>query len=803
MKKIILWTLLIAGPVYTYAQKIKVIDRATLQPLPGAVISTPQSDIHAITDANGTAESTPFRNLDSIQFSFTGFHTQVWSYSELEADSFSVALSEKSFDIGEVVISASKFEEKREDVPQQIQVIGARELKFMNVQTSADVLQQTGTVLVQKSQQGGGSPVIRGFEANKVLLVIDGVRMNNAIYRAGHLQNVLTLDNTILEKTEIVFGPGSVVYGSDALGGVMHFHTRNPVLADSGGKTMVHANAFARYATANTEKTIHADVSLGWQSFGSLTSITVSDFGDLRQGAHRDPFYGDFGKRPYYVDQVNGSDSMVVNDHPNVQKFSGYKQYDILQKFLWKPGQYTTHLLNLQYSTTSDIDRYDRLTDTDSNGDLENAEWYYGPQDRFMAAYSLENNRSRKLHDQLRITAAFQDIEESRHNRGFGSDNINHRIENVNVVTLNADLAKQINKSEIRYGAEFTYNDVTSTANKENIVTGQSVPLDTRYPSGGSSMYSAAVYATHTWEASEKFVLNDGLRFSYIGLDALFDDTTFYKFPFEDVSQKNSALSGNLGFAWMPCKGWRFTLLGSTGFRAPNVDDMSKVFESSPGEVVVPNPDLGPEYTYNAEAGISKNIGTRIRVEANGYYTWYRDAIVTGPGTFNGADSIIYEGVMSKVMTSVNEGSAFIHGVGGAVHADVTESLSMYGTINYTYGRVETDSTDVPLDHIPPIFGKAGISLTIKKFRGEVYVMYNGWKHIEDYNPNGEDNEQYATAYGMPAWQTLNFKSAWQINRYAQLQVALENILDQNYRVFASGISAPGRNLVVTLRGTF
>jgi hemoglobin/transferrin/lactoferrin receptor protein len=803
MKKVFLWALLMAGSLFIRAQTVTVTDRTTLLPLPGAVISDPNSGRVAATDNKGKADLSPFRNADSIRFSYTGYHEQVWSYGALEAAAFRVSLSEKSFEINEVVISASRFEEKKEDVPQQIQVIGTRELRFMNVQTSADVIQQSGNVLVQKSQQGGGSPVIRGFEANKVLLVVDGVRLNNAIYRGGHLQNVITLDNSILEKTEIVFGPGSVVYGSDALGGVMHFHTRNPVLADSGGKTLVHANAFARYSSANNENTFHADASVGGQRFGSLTSFSVSSFDDLRQGGSRDPFYGDWGKRFFYADWINGRDTMMVNDNANIQKSSGYNQFDFLQKFFWKPGAHTSHTLNLQYSTTSDINRYDRLTETDDLGVFKHAQWYYGPQERFFAAYSFQYDKKLTIADHIRLTAGYQDLEESRHNRGFGSDNLQHRTENVQVMTLNADISKDIRNNELRYGAEFTYNDVASSAYAEDIVTGGVSGLDTRYPSGGSSMFTAAAYLTHTWEASGKFVLSDGLRFSYVGLDALFDDTTFYKFPFTEVTQRNSAVNGNLGFAWMPGRGWRFTAVGATGFRAPNVDDVSKVFDSSPGEVVVPNPDLGPEYTWNAEAGIAKSVGDHIRVETVGYYTWYRDAIVIRPGTFNGADSIMYDGVMSKVMTSTNAGSAYIRGAGVSLHADVTQSFSMFGTVNYTYGRVETDSTDLPLDHIPPVFGKAGLSLTVRQFRCELYVMFNGWKHIEDYNPDGEDNQQYATEYGMPAWQTLNIKTAWQVNRYAQLQVALENILDQNYRVFASGISAPGRNLVVTVRGRF
>jgi hemoglobin/transferrin/lactoferrin receptor protein len=81
--------------------------------------------------------------------------------------------------------------------------------------------------------------------------------------------------------------------------------------------------------------------------------------------------------------------------------------------------------------------------------------------------------------------------------------------------------------------------------------------------------------------------------------------------------------------------------------------------------------------------------------------------------------------------------------------------------------------------------------------------MYNGWKRVKDYNQVGEDNLPYATPQGTPAWYTLNVRMAYQLNKMLQAQLALENILDRNYRVFASGISAPGRNLIITLRASF
>ncbi len=802
MKKYFISLIFFILSISAFSQIVTVLENTSLQPIVNAAIFSNSPKASVITDLNGQADLLAFKGADSIYFQCTGFQQKIMSYMQLEAKKFTVLMTEKVYDLNTVVISARKFEEKLADVPQQIQVIQAKQVEFENEQTAGGLLQQSGNVLVQKSQMGGGSPIIRGFEANKVLMVVDGVRMNNAIYRGGHLQNIITIDNSMLDKVEIVFGPGSVMYGSDALGGVMHFYTKNPVLSESD-QPRVNAGAFLRYSSANSEKTGHVDFNVGSKKLGLTGSFNYSDFGDLRQGNVRNPYYGDWGKQFYYAGRINGQDTMLVNKDINIQKPTGYKQYDALLKGLFKQNEKVSHVLNFQYSNSSDIPRYDRLTQLNSDGVLSNAQWYYGPQKRLMAAYTLALLADRGIYSNARIVAAYQNIEESRHNRKFGSSKLNHRIEKLNILTLNADFSKVLGENEIRYGIEGMSNNVNSTANLENISTGEISQLDTRYPDGGSVMQTFAAYVTHSIEISPKFILSEGIRYSYIYLNSKFNDTTFFPFPFKEVTQKNGALNGNLGLVVMPGYDWRFTLMGSTGFRAPNVDDLSKVFESIPGSVIVPNPDLKPEYTYNAEVGISKIIYSRIRLEGTAYYTIYKDAITSQRSTFNGQDSIYYDGSLSQVMTSVNARKAYIYGFSGSISADITDNFSILSTLNYTYGRIKTDTADYPLDHIPPVFGKTSFNLNIKKFRGEFYVMYNGWKRLKDYNQEGEDNLNNATQYGSPAWYTLNIKGAYQINKYLQIQLGLENILDQNYRIFASGISAPGRNFIVSLRGRF
>ncbi len=701
--------------------------------------------------------------------------------------------------IDEVVVTANKFEMLRRQVVQHIDIITRRDLQWMNSMNSADVLSNTGNILVQKSQGGGGSPIIRGFESSRVLLMIDGVRLNNAIFRGGHLQNVLRIDNAILDKVEILYGPSSAMYGSDALGGVMHFITRKPVLNQK-----ILGSALVRYGTANEEKTGHFDVGFGGKKLASLFSVSYSDFGDIVQGANRKNAYPTFGERPVYVQRINGADSIMTNPDKNRQVGTAYRQFDFIDKYLYQPNSRTTHTLNFQYSTTGNVTRYDRLTETDSKGKPKNAEWYYGPEKRQLASYRFERKMTTALMDKFSLTVAYQNNMESRNSRKLNSTKLKSQNERVKTYSFDVDGYKKLQRHEINYGAEAYFNDVKSTALFTNVNTLEETPADTRYPDGTNTMNTFAVYAQDKISlVGDKLFLNAGIRYNYSVLNSTFASTTFFAFPFNSVKQKSGAFSGTAGLLYLPTERTKVTLLASTGFRTPNIDDMIKVFESVAGQLIVPNPNLKPEYTTNLELGLVQTIGGKARIEAGGYYTFIDNAIVTAPDQFNGQDSVMYDGVMSKVYSSQNKRKAFIAGAYGTAGIDLAYGFSISGTINYTYGRIHETTGDTPLDHIPPVFGKAALEYRSSKLRGELSFVFNGKKDISNYLLNAEDNEIYATPDGMPAWNTLNLRLAYQVHKYLNVQLACENIFDTNYRVFASGVSAPGRNFRITLRTSF
>jgi hemoglobin/transferrin/lactoferrin receptor protein len=695
-------------------------------------------------------------------------------------------------DLEEVVISANKFELKKKESPNQIELITAKQIAFQNSPNTANLLEQTGNVFVQRSQAGGGSPVLRGFEASRVLIVMDGVRINNAIYRAGHLQNVLRIDQSMLERAEVVFGPSSVMYGSDALGGVVHFRSKNP---EFGVKSF---RSYLRHSTAIDEKTGHLDFNIGRKRLAFLTSFTFSDFGDVIQGSKRLAAYPDFGKRLFYVEKQVNADVSIKNNEVNKQVGSAYSQYDFLQKISFQQSEKIKHTLNFQFSNSSNVPRYDRLTEL-RNGLPRFAEWYYGPEKRLMFAYHLELKNT-LIYDRATVSLAFQDIEESRVSRNFNNANRKSQLEKVNLFSLNADFQKVIKSQTLTYGLEVVGNDVKSKAHFTNIKTNEERKADTRYPDGKNTMNTWAIYVADQLKVSDALIVHGGLRYAFTDLSAEFTEKAFFPFPFNEIQQKNNSLTGNLGIVYTPFAKTKFGLLGSSGFRSPNIDDLAKVFDSVPGSLIVPNPDIRPEYSYNGELSLNQQIGKKIRLEGVYFVTSMRNAIVIDDFSLNGERLVMYNGQSSKVLAAQNKAKALIHGWNLNLKADLSKEVVFSSSLNYTKGSIK-DAANTPMDHIPPMFGRTAIKYQKKAIQVEVFSIYNGWKKLANYSPSGEDNLIYATKDGMPSWWTLNLRSDYQANKNISLQFACENIFDKNYRNFASGISSAGRNFVITVRG--
>jgi hemoglobin/transferrin/lactoferrin receptor protein len=705
--------------------------------------------------------------------------------------------------LGEVVVSANRWEQNVREVPGTISKIEASLVQFQNPQTAADLLNTSGRVFIQKSQLGGGSPMLRGFSTNRVLLVVDGVRMNNAIFRSGNVQNVISLDAHAIAEAEVIFGPGSVIYGSDAIGGVMDFHTLRPKLYGEGG-VKFSPNVSLRYSSANAEKTFHTDFNIGTKKWAFLTSITRSDYGNLMMGSHGPDEY----LRKEYVVRENGADVIKTNDDPQEQVPSGYDQFNALQKIRFMPSASFDITYSFHYSKTSDYARYDRLTRR-RNGVLRSAEWYYGPQQWIMHAVNVRYYANKGLFDQAALVAAYQDYEESRHDRNLNADEKTNQLERVQALSFNLDMDKTFRESiSFYYGAEFVHNKVGSRAFTNNILTNEKTGIGTRYPDG-AVWSSFAFYLSAKIRLSNAWLLTVSNRFTNIYTQADFD-TTFYKFPFTQATLRNRATNSSVGLVYTPNDNWKVYVNGATGFRAPNVDDIGKVFDSGDGNVIVPNPDLEPELAYSIEAGAAAKIAKGVYVDAAVYYSTIKNAIARGYSTFNGQDSIEYNGELGRVLSQQNISEMYVYGLQAGIRVSFADYLTLTSDINFQKGKErdpETNRNFAPT-HVAPMFGSTHLIYSNKKLKADLYAVYNGKIGYRNLAlTERADAYLYAADKNgnpwSPSWLTVNLKGSYTALRWLTIDAGVENMTNLRYRPYSSGITAPGRNFITTVRARF
>ncbi len=801
MKRFLLLFVLLYICMYAHGQVITIVDDQSGKPVELAVLTSEKHTSGEFTNHLGQIKSALFEGEDWIIVRSLGYQSVRVEMDDLPGMNFIIRMKKEDLSLDQVIISASRFNQSSRDVPSKVSTISSKEVALFNPQTLADVLGSSGEVFVQKSQQGGGSPMIRGFATNRLLYAVDGVRMNTAIFRSGNIQNVINLDPFATERVEILFGPGAVIYGSDAIGGVMSFQTLTPDLS-LGEVPAVSGKAFMRYSSANKETTGHFDINIGLKKWAFLSSFSSFDYGDLRMGSYGPDEY----LLPFYVARIDQTDVAVSNTDQQLQQPTGYSQINFMQKIRFSPNEDWDFQYALHYSATTEYARYDRMIRT-QNGAPRYGEWNYGPQRWMMNQLTVQHHGYNKVYDEMVFRAAYQNFEESRMDRNFNATYRNIREEYVDALSLNLDFSRTFSPGDrLFYGVEAIWDDVTSIGQQEDVITGIVTEGPSRYPQATWS--SIGAYANYQKRFSKKMLLQTGLRYTRFYQEALFD-TTFYAFPFTESTIRNGGLTGSIGTTYTPSDAWTFRVNISSGLRSPNVDDAGKVFDSEPGYVIVPNPDLKAEYAYNAEAGVATIFGKRWKMDLTAYYTRLNDALVRRDYTLNGMDTLLYDGVPSRVQALQNAAKATIYGIQFGLEGEIAEGLSISADVNYQKGEEELDDGTIsPSRHAAPFFGMARLSYRSGALQ---LMLYSAFSAQRSYADMPEEEKVKTEIYAMdengnpysPGWATINFKVNYDFESNFTIGAGLENITDLRYRPYSSGIVAPGRNFILSLQARF
>ena len=733
-----------------FSQEITVRDSKTSSPLSNVYIYNESKTKSIITNDQGQASLSNFSSDEKVYFQLLGYTLLELQLSEFLNSSFDIYLDSESQNLDEVILSVARSESHANEIAEKVSVIKAEDLYLTAPSSGAEMLELSPGIRIQKSQGGGGSPVIRGFEANRVLIVVDGVRMNNAIYRSGHLQNSITIDPNNIDRVEIIYGSSSVGYGSDALGGVVHYYTKNPTIKDS---IKIKSSFSSNYNTANSSISNSFSTNYSEETWGMFSTISISKFGNIKMGERREHGYQSWGLNNYYSEnsRYNFKDQPSYNEEPNLQQNTDYSQVDFFQKFLFKLPYQSLLNLNIQYSESSDIDRYDKLSE-EKNGELKFSEWYYGPQKRLLISPSLKFFSQNPLLKRGRITLAYQMVQESRINRKFSSLIRSSQLEKVNLFSLNGDFDTSFdNGHAVSYGIEGTVNRVTSNAYSQNIVIngneisnlGPKTNIPTRYPSDGSSYKSFAMYVNWTWNMNDFFTFNAGTRLTYTGLRASWKESASINAQLSNVKLNSSALTTTLSMTLRPSKKFQVMTVLSSGFRNPNIDDIGKIRENN-GILVVPNTFLKPEYAYNLDLGINYKspneltyLSLRTFATVISRHIVRDDFIIFSDNTTPDESTILYNGEEVTTIANKNLGNRFIHGYSIDGFSYFSKSLKFNGSLSYVKG--DENETYGPMPSISPIFGTIGVEYTKDKVKISALYEFSGDKNPKDYSLGGED----------------------------------------------------------------
>lgn len=758
------------------------------------VLLIQSSKIIGISDQYGKINiDTSSKELDNLFLSHKNYYQKELTTEILKRNT-TIILTKKINTFDPIVVSGGRNIRYKNDIALLSQRIDKKKIELFLPQTSADLLNVDNNIYIQKSQQGGGSPIIRGFATNRILLVVDGVRMNTAIFRSGNVQNVISIDPYTVESTDLIFGPSSQFYGSDAIGGVLNFTTINPKFSEEG-VTLKTKNNF-RFSSANNENTYHTQFQLSGRKIASITSFTYSKFGDLRIGKKGNEVYG----RPDYISTENQLDTIIPNTDESIQINSGYSQKNFLHKISFKPNSNLRVNYNFHYSESSNIPRYDRLIERDESNKLYHAEWYYGPQTWMMNNLALKYTKKHVLFDRIKSTIAHQKFVESRNTRAIHSSNLKQREEQVNAWSLNTDFIKHINtKTQINYGLEYVTNLIQSSGNQININSNLLQPITSRYPDQ-STWKTGGIYFNVIQRWNNHAITEGGLRYNIVGMNGQFD-TSLTSYPISNFNIINQAITGSIS-QLIKRRFGSISFILSTAFRSPNIDDIGKTFDSNPGFVTIPNPNLKPEYAYHAEANLDYNIFKNVKVQNSIFYTYLDQSISLSNTTLKGQDSILYDNSFSQVQMLANEQFASVLGNQITLKYTPNESISLKTT--YTFLASESSSGNA-IRHITPNFGGTTLMLNYKKFDMSIYSIYNQRFNNSQFS-NSEKNktqfylrDKFGLAYS-PAWYTFNFKFGYYLNTKTKLNFGIENVTDKRYRPYSSRLTAPGRNIILAMQ---
>lgn len=644
----------------------------------------------------------------------------------------------------EIIVTAQRFEDRAFDRPEVISTLNAADLMLLTPMSTPDALSFLPGVWMQKTNHGGGSPFIRGLTGYQTLILIDGIRFNNATFRSGPNQYLNTIDPYTLHRVEVMKGQGSVQYGSDAIGGVINLMTYSPGFSE--GKTTVDSRVYAKGMSDDMEYTGRVALDIAGEKFAVSGGVTYKKLGDIQAGGQK-------GR----LTPTNYRENAL----------------DLKSKFKLGGAQVLT--VGGQFLRQAEVPLYHQLI----SGEFQT--YLFDPQQRSMAYAKWETSLNSKLFSQLRVVLSNQQSLEKRKKQKTGDDLFAEETDRVNTTGISFEWISQPTAFwKISSGMEGYFDQISSNTIVTDVRTSEQQSQRGLYPdqSKGSNM---AVFSQHTFQL-KRFNVTTGVRFNSVRL-SLEDDL------FGESVIKPTAIVGNLGLVHKLSKNFRLIASMNSAFRAPNINDVSS-FGLADFRYEIPNYDLKPEKSRNLELGLKfKNNKSSLGLSA--FHNKLKDLIANVPGSYNGMDSI--DGV--KVYQRENINKAVIKGIEAEWFHAFNQKIGTFGFIGYTFGQ--NISADEPMRRIPPLNGRIGIKYQLKQ-QWQVRV---DWIFAAEQSrlSGGDIADDRIALGGTPGWNTANLLLAYQ-KKFFVIDIGMQNIFNEAYRTHGSGVDGVGRSLWVAIK---
>lgn len=646
----------------------------------------------------------------------------------------------------QVQVTATRRPESTLEVPAATTVIGRERIREAAAQSAMDLLHgETGT-FVQQTTPGQAVVIVRGLKGSEVLHLVDGFRLNNAIFRNAPNQYIALVDGQAIARIEVVRGPSSALYGGDAMGGVVQMFTAEPEI--KGEAWSAAGRLRSLYGSADHSTLTRFEGHGGRAGLVASGGVTYQDVGELRTGSG--------GRQPFTAYTARAADA----------------------KLRFEPADEHEIMLAAQFLEQPHTPRYDELVPGYGQTAPNSSEFAFQPQIRRFAHARYRSYAANALWDTLEAHLGRQIIVDDRRSRDFGAArrDLERNSSTLDGVTLQA--GKAIGEHYLTYGAELYRDEVRSRRLGERVDDGLRTERASRFPDG-STMRQAGAFLVDDWRVG-RLDVNGGLRYSRISSELPSNGGI-------GTALSDSDLSGNVGLAFALAPQTRLVANLGRGFRPPNVFDLGTFGDRPGNRFNIPNPELAPERVATIDAGI-KFAGRRWQGEAIAFRSRYRDKItpvLTGETTDTGR----------AIVQSRNATRLDLWGIETGVRAHLRDDLELYASATATRGDEQLEGDEYPADRIPPLFGKAGAVWHPRpKLSLEGYVFYAAKQDRlsprDRIDPRMDPN-------GTSGWSTLNARFAYRVRDDLDLSLRLDNLGDHAYREHGSGLDEPGFNAIL------